>query len=239
MLDYANRMQLAIGDTVRRTGMKAGAGVVIAIGAGFLLAGLWTFLAHHLGWGSMWASVAIGAIFVLIGVVVIMMASKVRHEVPPASDLGKEVTARLNLAADTAIDKVKTGASDAFRSAEDSVSRVIDRAGSTVNRLADTTEAKMQSFKNETLIPAARSVGLTEENYEAAKDSVHRAAQHKAAPAVGLIGAFGAGLAIASQLQQWRRRDEVDYDDLALYEDDLYLDIYDDDLPDDGSFTRR
>ena len=60
MFDYARNMQLALSDAGRRAGMKAAAGVVALIGAGFLVAALWTFLAYHLHWGSLGASLAIG-----------------------------------------------------------------------------------------------------------------------------------------------------------------------------------
>ncbi|MDO5658072.1 MAG: phage holin family protein [Paracoccus sp. (in: a-proteobacteria)] len=237
MLDYFRNMQLALTDTVRRTAMKAGAGVVMVIGAGFLMAALWTFLAHELGWGSMYASLTIGGVFVLIAIVVILMAGKPRHTAPKPEELGKEISARLNMAADTAIDKVKTGARETLDSAEKGVSRMIDKVGATANRFADDTEARVQGFARGTVAPAARSIGLTEENYEAAREQIHRATQHKAAPAVGLIGAFATGLAIASKLQDWRQRD----DDL-FYADEEYF-LTDEDGIDDyefyESFDRR
>lgn len=231
MLDYVRNMQLALTDTVRRTAMKAGAGVVMTIGAGFLMAALWTFLAHELGWGSMYASLAIGGVFVLIAIIVILMAGKPRHTAPKPEELGKEISARLNLAADTAIDKVKTGARETIESAEQGVSRVIDRVGATASRFADDTESRVQSFARGTVAPAARSVGLTEENYEAAREQIHRATQHKAAPAVGLIGAFATGLAIASKVQDWRHRDDdlsYLYDEEDFFSDDDDLDEIDD-----------
>ena len=50
MFDYAHKMQLAVSDLGRRAGLKAGAGVLALIAAGFLLAALWTFLARTLDW---------------------------------------------------------------------------------------------------------------------------------------------------------------------------------------------
>lgn len=44
MFDYVNKLQLALGDKARRTGLKIGAGVVVLIGAGFLTAALWSWL---------------------------------------------------------------------------------------------------------------------------------------------------------------------------------------------------
>ena len=107
MFDYVNRLQLALGDKARRAGMKAGAGVALLIGAGFLLAALWSWLAWQLDLGPTYASLIIGGVFALIGLIVWASGSKERHAVPSTDDLRSEVETRLSLAADAAIDKVK------------------------------------------------------------------------------------------------------------------------------------
>ena len=91
MFDYARNMQLALTDVARRTAMKVAGGVVIVLGAGFLLAALWTFLADTLGWGPLWASLAIGVLFVVIGLVVMSRGGQVKHPVPTTDDLKAEV----------------------------------------------------------------------------------------------------------------------------------------------------
>ena len=53
MFDYVNRLQLAAKDSARRTVMKVVAGLILAIGAGFLIAALWSYLAINLGWGRL------------------------------------------------------------------------------------------------------------------------------------------------------------------------------------------
>ena len=74
MFDYAQRLQLALGDVVRRSALKVIAGVVLAVAIGFLLAALWSWLAHGLGWGATMASLAIGGGFVVIGAIILMVA---------------------------------------------------------------------------------------------------------------------------------------------------------------------
>ena len=97
MFDYARNMQLALTDVARRTAMKVAGGVVIVLGAGFLLAALWTFLADTLGWGPLWASLAIGVLFVVIGLVVMSRGGQVKHPVPTTDDLKAEVGKKADL----------------------------------------------------------------------------------------------------------------------------------------------
>ena len=72
MFDYAQRLQLALKDTARRSAMKVVAGLVLAIAAGFLIAALWSFLAHDLDWGPALASLGVAVLFILIGVLFIV-----------------------------------------------------------------------------------------------------------------------------------------------------------------------
>ena len=69
MFDYAQRLQLALKDTARRSAMKAAAGIVLAVAAGFLVAALWSFLAHNLGWGPALASLVVAGLFILAGLI--------------------------------------------------------------------------------------------------------------------------------------------------------------------------
>src|SRR5690606_13090391 len=107
MFDYAKNLQLALKDIGRRVGMQAGAAVVMVIGAGFLLAALWTFLAYTLDWGSLGASLAIGLLFLIIGFIVLKMGQTVKHPVPSTDELKAEVETRVSLAADAALEKAR------------------------------------------------------------------------------------------------------------------------------------
>ena len=107
MFAYARNMQLALGDKLRRAGLTAGAGVFLLIGLGFLLAALWTWLAHHLGWGALGASLAIGSGFVAIGLILLLLARNERHPLPTPDELKTEVEAQVSGMADAAIARQK------------------------------------------------------------------------------------------------------------------------------------
>lgn len=223
MFDYAKNMQLALTDTVRRTAIKAAAGVVIAIGAGFLIAALWTFLADTLDWGPLGASLAIGILFVVIGVIVMMMGKKVHHPVPSTDELRAEVETRVSLATDAALEKARIKAAEVVDSVENKVYGLVDDVSYKANKLADDAEAKVYSFTRTAAHSAANSVGLTPSVLSDAQESLSRAASSRFATIPPVIGAFAAGIAIASRLQAWRHQDDGFDDDL---DDDEYDDYY-------------
>lgn len=223
MFDYARRMQLALTDTVRRSAFKAGAGVVIAIGAGFLMAALWTFLAHHLGWGSLAASAVIGGVFVLIGIGVIFAAGKVRHPAPTTDDLKREVETRMALASEQLSDMAMAKAQALTGMASQRVQSLVDQVGFKASELADDAEARVQHFANDTAVRAARSVGLTRENLNEVKTAACQVRNSNAAAVGGLVGAFAVGIALASRIGG--RSDEQVFDDESYYYDD-YDDAY-------------
>ncbi|MDO5614103.1 MAG: phage holin family protein [Paracoccus sp. (in: a-proteobacteria)] len=234
MFDYARNMKLALADTARRTAFKAAAGVVIAVGAGFLLAALWSFLATDLGWGSTMASLAVGGGFVVIGVIVMLVAGKVRHQPPTTDDLKAEVEARISLAADAAMNRAQSEAARFADMAENRVHSLIDRASYQASKVVGDAERSAYGFARNT----ARSVGLTAENLNTAQEKVDEArrmardAGHKVSEAANtnagsmakLVGALAVGVALASKVQDWRRSDQdVDpewYDD--PYDDRRY-----------------
>lgn len=222
MFDFARNMQLAVSDMARRAGLKAGAGVVALIGAGFLLAALWTFLADHLGWGSMGASLAIGGLFVVIGVGMIVAGGRPRHQMPTTDDLRAEVETRLSLAADIALDKARARATEVVDSVENRVTSLVDDVSYRAARFADDAEQKIHGVTGgflKTAQTATEKVGPTRENLEATKENlteirdrvaveVDRAAQTRAATIPPLVGAFAVGIALASRLQGRRHRNE-------------------------------
>lgn len=223
MFDYARNMKLGLADTVRRTALKAGAGVVILLGAGFLLAALWTFLAHHLDWGSLGASLAIGVLFMIIGSVVFAMSRNVHHEIPSTDELQREVTARASLATDAALDKAKFKATQVIDEAENRVSNLMGSVGLKAHKAADRAESQAQHFVHDTLPKAAKSVGVTPERVQAVSDMAHDAKESRATPVLGVISAFAVGIAIASKIQDWRARDDYPYDDeVSDFSDDMY-----------------
>ncbi len=205
MFDYVNKLQLALGDKARRTGLTVGAGIAALIGTGFLIAALWSWLAWNLDLGPALASLIVGGGFVLIGLIVLKAVGPERHPMPTSTELKSEVEQRLNQATEAAFDKAKLKAEEAMDSAQARVASLFGAAGDTAQGLAT---------------DAAHAVGLTDENLHDAKEAIDRAVQHPAAPAVGLAGAFAVGMAIASALKSRRSADDFYYEDDYGDEDD-------------------
>ena len=157
MFDYARNMQLALTDTVRRTGLKAAGAVVAVIGVGFLIAALWTFLAYHLHWGSLGASLAVGLIFVVGGFIVMRMGGAVRHPVPSTDELKAEVETRVSLATDAALEKARLKAVEVVDTVENRVHGMVDEASYRAQKFADDAEAKVQGFARDMAGQAASS----------------------------------------------------------------------------------
>ncbi|MCF3974457.1 phage holin family protein [Paracoccus salsus] len=215
MFDFARRLQLAAGDTARRTAMKIVAGVVLSVASGFLLAALWTWLAHGLGWGATYASLSIGGGFAVLAVMLLMIASRTRHPMPTGEDLRREVEARLNLAADAAVERAQSEALRLADMAEGKVHSLIDRAGYRANQFASDAERRAQGLVRDT----ARSVGLTSGNVRAAKDGArdmasraNRAANSDMGNMAKLVGAFAIGVTLAAKLQETRRPRTREFD---------------------------
>ncbi|WP_134725873.1 phage holin family protein [Paracoccus luteus] len=226
MFDYARNMQLALGDVARRTAMQAAAGVVIAIGAGFLIAALWTFLADTLDWGPLGASLAVGLLFVIAGVVVIMMAKKVKHPIPSTDELRAEVETRVSLATDAALEKARIKATEVVDTVENKVHGLVDTVSYKASQFAGEAEAKVQGLTRNAADHAARSVGLTPEVVAQARQTVEKVKHSNAATIPPLLGAFAVGIALASRIRSWRDDDDEDdqwsYSDDHLDRDDLY-----------------
>lgn len=212
MLDFAQRLKLALSDTARRTGMKAGAGVVFAIGLGFLLAALWSWLAHDLGWGPALASLAIGGGFTVIALILLLLARKPRHVMPTSDDLKREVEARVTLAKEAAVMRARGEANRVLDMAGNKVTSLMDDANYRANKLANDAERKVMGV--------AQSVGLTADNVSQARDKVVKASESNAGSMAKLIGAFAVGITLAAKLQEARRpsrrnRDDFDEDDFV------------------------
>lgn len=220
MFDYARNMQLALTDVARRTALKAAAGVVMAIGAGFLIAALWTFLARNLDWGPLGASLAVGLLFVVAGVVLIMRSKKVEHPIPSTEELRAEVETRVSLATDAALEKARLKATEVVDNVENRVHSMVDEVSYRANKFAEDAETKVQGFARDMAGEAASKVGLTPRFLSEAHETLDRVKSSNAATIPPLIGAFAAGLALAQRLQAWRQRDDADtYDEDYDYDD--------------------
>ena len=206
MFDYVQKLQLALGDTARRSAMKVVAGLVVAVGAGFLLAALWSWLAHDLRWGPTLASLVIGGAFIVIALILLAMSKTRRHQMPTGDDLRREVEQRLSLAADAAADRARAEAARVMDMAGDRVTLLMDHAGDRASRFAGDAERKVADV--------ARSVGLTADNLDAAKDRVSHASNSNAGSMAKLISAFAVGVTVAAKLRESRRDRYDPYDDL-------------------------
>ena len=213
MFDYARNMQLALSDAGRRAAFKAAAGVVILLGAGFLIAALWSFLAWNLDWGPVGASLAIGLIFVVIGIVLFSMSKTVKHPVPSTDELRAEVETRVSLATDAALEKARVKATEVVDNVENRVHSLVDDVSFRASQFADDAEAKVQGFTRNVAGQAASKVGLTPQFFSEAQDTLHRVKESNAATIPPLMGAFAIGVALASKFQTWRHSDDYDYDD--------------------------
>ncbi|MRX51252.1 phage holin family protein [Paracoccus sp. S-4012] len=219
MFDYARKMQLAVSDMGRRAGLKAGAGVLGLIAAGFLLAALWTLLARTFGWGPLWASLAIGVLFLVVAGILWGMSSNVKHPVPSTDELKREVEARATMAAEVAMDKAQVKAREVVDMAENKAMSLIDQARYKAEAFVNDTEAKVQRFTRQTVDNTARKVGLTPDLVDDAKDLAERAKSSRAMPAATVIGAFAVGLTLASRLGA-RLREQSEWDEVWDEDDD-------------------
>lgn len=215
MFDYAQRLQLALTDTARRTGMKAAAGLIAVVGAGFLLAALWSWLAYDLDWGPTLASLAVGGGFLVLALIVFAMGNRKRHHMPTTDDLKQEVETRLTLAADAAADRARQEASRVLDMAGNKVTSLIDDASYRANKLASDAEQRV--------LGVAQSVGLTSDNIDRTKakaaevkEKVAEASNSNAGSMLKLLGAFAVGVTLASKLRESRHTDDYyDEDDFV------------------------
>lgn len=219
MFDFAHNLKLAVSDRVKGVGLKAAGGVIAAVAAGFLIAALWAFLAHELGWGSALASLAI-AVLLLAVAAILFVVSKPKHRMPTTDDLKREVEARVTLASNAAADRARAEAARVMDMAENKAHSLMDQVSYRATKLADDAERKVFG----TVRQGAVAMGLTSENVRDVKHqaahgqaAVSRAANSNAGSMAKLLGAFAVGVTLAAKLSERRDDDEDDYD----YEFDL------------------
>lgn len=218
MFDYTRNMKLALQDMLRRSALKAAAGVVLLIGLGFLLAALWSFLATGLGWGAMNASLAVGGGFVLLGVVFLLVGARVTHKPPSTDDLKNEIEARLTLATDAAANRARAEMMRVVDGAADRANALMGRASSRASHFVSETE--------ETIRDTAYKIGLTPGRVEAVKDQAQDLAQQakdaaatNAGSMTKLVGAFAIGMTLAATVSRRGRRDDDGYDEFDDFDD--------------------
>ncbi|MTH36357.1 phage holin family protein [Paracoccus limosus] len=228
MFAYTRNMRLALSDRLRRAGLAGAAAVVLLLAAGFLLAALWTWLAHGLGWGPLRASLVIGGALAVIGLILLALAGREKHRLPSTDELKTEVEQQLHLMANTAIGKASDAADAALERASDKASHLMDRAeqkvhavaddlGYRANRFADQAEARVYGTARQVGDATAQRFGFTGTQARAAADRVRGSNAAALAP---VLGALAVGITLATRLQDWRHRDDPPEDDDDL--DDGY-----------------
>ncbi|UXU80146.1 phage holin family protein [Paracoccus sp. SMMA_5_TC] len=221
MFNYTRNMQLALSDKLRRAGLGAGAVGAVVVGVGFLISALWIWLAHHLHWGPLGASLAIGATFVAVGLIALAGARRERHPMPTTDDLKSEVAQNLTLLADQAVDRATGVADAAINRASEAASQLVERTGQKVHSVADTLAYKAdllaERAESRVVGSARRSgeaimdrLGIAPQTLRKAQDGLSRGGKSNAATLAPLLGAFAVGMTLASRFQDWRHRDEVD-----------------------------
>ncbi|KGJ06093.1 Putative Holin-X, holin superfamily III [Paracoccus halophilus] len=216
MFDYARKMQLALTDRLRRAGLAAGAGVLLLIGLGFLLAALWVWLADHLGWGALGASLAVGLGFVLPGLALLLMARTERHPAPKPDELRAEIQSQVSRMADTAIDKVAGAADAGLERASERAGRLMGRARQKTRSATDEMTYRADRYADRAEAQARRATGEAADRMRRSNDARPAREPLNAAGIAPLIGAFAFGITLASRLG--RRRDRGIADD---WEDDF------------------
>ncbi len=210
MFDFARNAKLALTDKARRAALKGAAGLVAAVGLGFLIAALWSYLATELDWGAALASLAIGGGFVVIALVLIAMSSREKHKMPSSDDLKKEVEARVSLATDAAVARARSEADKVVATVESKAHSLMDEAGFRAAKLANDTERRVFGTVRDT----ATSLGLSTRNIQSAQRSTEKFVQQarqssnsNAGSMAKLIGAFAVGITLAAKVQESRRSD--------------------------------
>ena len=218
MFNYTRNMQLALTDKLRRAGMAGVAGLMFLVGAGFLIAALWVWLADHLGWGAMGASLTIGGGFLVIGVAILLGAGKERHPTPTTEELKAEVGEQMNLMADAAIAKVTDATNASLNRASQKVTRIMGLAGQKARSAADEVAYQADRYVDRAEAGAYRMARKASEamdqrsrtDPEGMPDAAPASAPDTAGRLGGvapLVGAFAVGLTLASRFRKWRQRD--------------------------------
>lgn len=219
MLDFTRRARLAGADLGRRAGLLAGAGLLAAIAGGFLLAALWSYLAHGLHWGPAAASLALALLCLLGAAVLGLLGRARRHAMPTPADLGRELRARGVLATESVMAALRHRVALGGETARQRVFGIGDRARHGVDAAADRLDAAAARMAGKVsgadpaqsaapgLDPAALAAGLT-----AAREGAGRFV--RTSPVLALASAFAVGLVLAGAVAPADDEDDEDGDAL-------------------------
>lgn len=237
MLDYARRMKEVVSERSRLIAIKGAGGIIALIGAGFLLAALWTYLADNLDWGPLGASLAIGTVFMILGLLAIVLSGRPRKVAPTADDLRAEVQERVGLATDVILDRVTGRAEDAFdrvresaeatvnkarSSAEEAISSAksaaqgfVDSANQRVHSFVDSVNHRADSMAEKVDDEALRFAGTAQEKAEdlgLSAENIQQSVDRFKNSAVGtwgpVVGAFAVGMTLANRFRHKRDDDD-------------------------------
>lgn len=217
MLDVTRRFRLALSDLGRRSALVAGAGLAGLVAAGFLLAALWSWLAHGLGWGPALASLAIAGLCLVVAGVLLALARNQRHAMPTGGDVKAEVEARAHLAKEAAIGAVKARAGQARDAAGQHLHGIWDGMRYRADRAAGGLDSAAASLAETAARATARAAGHGARRPGAPdsagpgaaaspalgevagnlRELAETFARSRAAPGVALASAFAIGLTLA------------------------------------------
>lgn len=232
---FGQKLDLFARDVARRVLIKLVAGALLVLGFGFLLAALWSWLAHGLHWGPIYASLAIGGGFSVIGLILLAATGAARHKPPTADEFRADLEERVSVATGAVIDRVTTSAEQAMDRVQQKAGLMADAAGNRVQKLVDrvsygadrfvgSTEAKVTGFARRASDEVSEKLGISDDQKAAISQGFEKAKSSNLAAIAPVIGAFAVGLTLAQKFAA-RRRDD-DEDD---YDDDDWDDEYDDD----------
>lgn len=241
---FAQKLDLFVRDLARRVSMKVAAGILILLGSGFLLAALWTWLAHGLHWGPLYASLVLGVVFLMIGLIIIATTGKSRHLPPTPAELRADLEERVSVATGVVFDRVTSSAEHAMDRVQTKAGQMADAAGNRVKRMVDSVSYgadRLAGGAESRFVGAARraneeiteKLGITDEQKERIAEGFERTKTRvkssNLAAIAPVIGAFAIGLTLAQKLAARGQDDGEDHDE---YDDD---DGYwpEDDWPDD------
>lgn len=217
MLDFSRRARLASSDLGRRAALMGAAALIALVGTGFLLAMLWTVLALELGWGSVWASLAIAILCLMVAGLLALAARKPRHVMPAAGDLTREIKARGVLASEAAMAGMRKKADLAGRTVMQSLFGLRDRVRHDTDAMADRLDATASRVAQAAHRPQRReaqpdarrpsfgprddaAAGAGQAGQGTGEGFLAHAARLRASPGLALVSAFAVGLALASAI---------------------------------------
>ncbi len=169
------------------------------------------------------ASLTIGAVFLVIGLVLLSLAGRERHPAPDTDELREEIAERVEVMADAAIGKVSGMADEMIGRASEKARRIVGGAGQKAQAFSDQMSYEADRFADRAEAGAEGAARQAREAVDAGLGAASRAVDDLAgrtqsarasdgasngAAVAPLIGAFAVGLTLASRLRRNRRDDD-------------------------------